>query len=271
MRRRGSCIAVAAVMSGSALVACETPAHKDTLVFGTNTKFAIDIAPAPEVGGVPSLTVGYKRQEFVVMPLLVNGNDTQFCKTDPAATPPKTCGVSEVDKAKYVGTDSGKQDAYSVFASFGAKFSGEGGSGGSKAEGGLAQFFATGVAAQKLAGNQNVEAALSVKSSDAEMAAAQARANSALLTPENRDVALIAYADALKTAPSQLETVVAKAKTSGSFTATDWGKIVDATEGIDDSLKSQWKGFDEAAVRKNFSSGGDYFEFLSNLFAAASK
>jgi hypothetical protein len=43
------------------------------------------------------------------------------------------------------------QDSYSVLASFGAKFDGEANADGTKAKGGLAQYFATGVAAQMLA------------------------------------------------------------------------------------------------------------------------
>ena len=50
--------------------ACSTPHHTNTLIFATNTKFAIDIAADPT--GNPSLTVGYKRQEAVWMPLLAN-------------------------------------------------------------------------------------------------------------------------------------------------------------------------------------------------------
>ncbi len=50
--------------------ACSTPHHTNTLIFATNTKFAIDIAADPT--GYPSLTVGYKRQEAVWMPLLAN-------------------------------------------------------------------------------------------------------------------------------------------------------------------------------------------------------
>lgn len=122
--------------------ACSTPHHTNTLIFATNTKFAIDIAADPT--GNPGLTVGYKRQEAVWMPLLANQDNN---------------GTPKQDKEfLFLGkNESQSQDTYSVLASFGATFSGGSSIGvetqGAKVStnGGLAQFFATGIAARKLA------------------------------------------------------------------------------------------------------------------------
>lgn len=61
------------------------------------------------------------------------------------------------DASKLQGEDGDTKDSYSVFASFGAKFSGGVTGTEAKASGGLAQFFATGIAAQKLADNPGIE------------------------------------------------------------------------------------------------------------------
>jgi len=113
---------------------CATPKHTNTLIFGTNTKFALDVSVDPT--GSPSVTVGYRRQEMVWMPLLAN--------KDVEGTPAEC----EKDSCLFIGTQ--EKDTYSVLASFGAKFSGAT-AGGPKATGGLAQYFATGWAARKLA------------------------------------------------------------------------------------------------------------------------
>jgi len=135
------------------LAGCATPEHTNTLVFGTTTKFALDVSVTPT--GAPDFTLGYKRHEGVWMPLLANS------KTGDDSVP------AECDKEKsdclFQGKDENgkKVDTYSVLASFGAKFGGgstvEGDAAGAnvQASGGLAQFFATGIAAQKLAQEGN--------------------------------------------------------------------------------------------------------------------
>ncbi len=135
--------AIAALFGATVLLGCSgTPKHTNTLIFGTNTKLALDVGADPT--GLTSVTIGYKRQEAVWMPLLANkgkGDDLE----------PATDCVS--NGCLFQGTSGGSdKDAYSVLASFGATFSGEGGaSGGAKAGGGIAQYFATGLAARELA------------------------------------------------------------------------------------------------------------------------
>lgn len=141
--------------------------HSNTMVFGTNTSLAAKIGTG--VNQVPELSVGYSRQEAVIMPLLANTADA-----DGKLVP---CGTKEVDgeivtstitdspgvphPCKFVATKTDSngiisQDSYSVLASFGANVK-------ARAPGpnstnsdigiGLAQYFATGVAAQLLAAN----------------------------------------------------------------------------------------------------------------------
>lgn len=121
--------------------ACATPKHTNTLIFGTNTKFALDAGV--DATGQPSVTVGYKRQEAVWMPLLANID----VEGKPAECKDDKCLYTGIEKT------NDKTDTYSVLASFGAKFSGgTSATSGAKAGGGLAQYFATGLAARKLAG-----------------------------------------------------------------------------------------------------------------------
>ena len=61
----------------SLLSACVVP-HNDTLLFGTDTKIALDVSMPPETAGTPQVTVGYKRREFVWMPLLANANSSKL-------------------------------------------------------------------------------------------------------------------------------------------------------------------------------------------------
>lgn len=132
---------------------CATPRHTNTLIFGTNTKFALDVSADPS--GSPSITVGYKRQEAVWMPLLANQN----IQGTPADCKTESC--------LFRGTIGKDGDTYSVLASFGAKFSGET-AGGPRAAGGLAQYFATGLAARILA-KEGGARLVSVQPADSEL------------------------------------------------------------------------------------------------------
>ena len=166
MRYRFTLIA----MSCAALAACETPKHSNTLIFGTNTKVAFDVS-ADAVTQTPSITLGYTRQEAVWMPLMPNVDRNG--KMVPCGNE-ETRAASEACK-KFIGkdgatkTEGAKEDTYSVLATFGATFSGgantQGGgsenpevggagaevSAGTTASAGIAQYFATGLAARILA------------------------------------------------------------------------------------------------------------------------
>lgn len=129
--------------------------HSNTMLFGTNTTFGIKAGAT--TGQTPEVVVGYDRQEAVIMPLVANTaaeegkNLLVPCDLEGATVPGE-----QVHPCSMVGVSKGPggtfiQDSYSVLASFGAQFGGSVGADGQKASGGLAQYFATGVAAQILA------------------------------------------------------------------------------------------------------------------------
>ena len=147
-----------------------TPDHSNTLIFATSTKFALDVSVTPT--GSPDFTLGYKRVEGVWMPLLANKKTNGKFEPADCATTNSGCKFQAEDGSS---ATKKKVDAYSVFASFGADFSGggeatvEGTSGAKvKASGGLAQFFATGIAAQNIS-DQDPSRLVSVQPVDREM------------------------------------------------------------------------------------------------------
>lgn len=217
------CAALAAFTSAG----CETLAkpHNDVMVFGTTTKVAIDVSAAAQSGGVPEVTVGYKRNEGVWMPLKANAtggvddqrlalapwktlhsdcvkmlreefNDRNKIEVQNNAAKPEfdvaqakqRCAAMVLPAVRYqaesIEVDSEKGgikrkevDTYSVFASFGGRGGGQTSNGNEVgAAGQLAQFFATGIAAQRLGENPYVIAALNAEGekSVAGIAAAEA-------------------------------------------------------------------------------------------------
>ena len=164
-RRFRSVAALCWIVLGASLSGCSTtPQHTNVLIFGTNTKVALDVSQDPTSG--VGVTLGYKRQEAVWMPLLPNqaksGNKSDGLQ--PAACTAGAC-------PKFEGKDRSDQtDTYSVLASFGSKLGGGVDAQGNNAQvtGEIAQYFATGLAARLLAQsggsglvNTNGEAALS--------------------------------------------------------------------------------------------------------------
>lgn len=133
--------------------------HSNTMVFGTNTSFGIKVGTDPTQ--VPSIVVGYSRQEAVVVPLVANVDETtgtgstggplnrlRPCNlTTPVVA---TGGTFAVHPCSLVAVNGKAMDSYSVLASFGANFDASGGTS-NHTKGGLAQYFATGMAAQILA------------------------------------------------------------------------------------------------------------------------
>ncbi len=146
--------------AGAALAGCAMPRHQDAIFFGTDTKVAFDVGVQPENGNTPSLTLGYKRREFVYMPLaeygpadnlglleaIALGDLLRKDKKPPAKPTPKNDSKNvPPDRHAYKGSGSNtnQSDSYSVFATFGGNFNG-GGDAGAK----IKQVFATGIAAQ---------------------------------------------------------------------------------------------------------------------------
>ncbi|MCG8441246.1 MAG: hypothetical protein MI723_05480, partial [Caulobacterales bacterium] len=169
MRRHGRQL-IAAGAAALATGCVGTVRHNDTLLFGTNTKVAIDASASAAQGGVPELTIGFKRVEAVWMPLYANGAHSTC---DGSST---NTGCGSADGPKYIGESGfGARDAYSVFASFGANIEG-GAAAETEGKVGLAQFFATGLAAQELARRPSITQALALQRSDAADAGAAAEA-----------------------------------------------------------------------------------------------
>lgn len=126
---------------------CATPRHTNTLIFATNTKVAIDVSQDPT--GALGVTLGYKRQEGVWMPLLANkAADSSGKNLIPDACAGDAC-------KSFIGSSGGAgnedKDTYSVLATFGGSTGGDAKDG--KANASVAQYFATGLAARLLAQN----------------------------------------------------------------------------------------------------------------------
>jgi hypothetical protein len=231
---------LAALFTAALFAGCQTPKHTDLLVFGTNTQFGVSVST--DATSTPGVNIGFKRQEVVLMPLYVNGQDSKFLPSEPKTPTPDN---------KYVGTDGTSQpktDTYSVLASFGA--SGGGQTTGS-AKVGIAQYFATGLAARTLAyaggalintGDKAAEVApqTAKAAADAETKSVSA----AIVSHRESEAALrakiLAHAGTLSDA--QLLPVVDGAKNAG---------LIPAAEDVSDATKQR------AALKKHIIAGDD--------------
>jgi|GEM_PF-2918335 len=126
--------------------------HSNVMVFGTSTNVGVKVGQ--NVNQVPEILIGYDRQEAVIMPLWANtedekdGNLLSPCSIDDEeyGKGPHPCAFVA---SRQDGNNKYAEDSYSVLASFGAQIEGNGA--GPEAQVGLAQYFATGMAAQILA------------------------------------------------------------------------------------------------------------------------
>ncbi len=144
--RNASVAALALILS-----ACSTPQHTNLLIFGTNTVVGLKVGA--DATQTPAIQLAYSRQELVLMPLLANtsasnGDSKIPCPAIPAAQP-----IQVPVGCKFIGEGEAGLDSYSVLASFGANFTAEQSDTVRKAGGGIAQYFATGLAARALAEN----------------------------------------------------------------------------------------------------------------------
>jgi hypothetical protein len=217
--------------------------HSNTMVFGTTTTVGVKVGR--DVNQMPNLFIAYDRQEAVIMPLLANtgekpGSENMLTPCAPATeittetvtkngSVTKTTqkiddeisfgsdGTASVHPCKFVGLRSGPnefliQDSYSVLASFGAKLKGNGTDGTGAA--GLAQYFATGAAAQTLALNGG---AAVIAVGEAAKAAAENESNAA-------NAAAALGGDPVLSA-------------SGKAFETEWGKLLSAVSNENDGAK----------------------------------
>lgn len=137
--------------------------HSNAVIFGTNTSLGIKVGT--DATTTPSINVGYNRQEAVMMPLVANTGETRDDETGERLLVPCNVGndVEVTDRNNLIGgsypvhpclllaTNRQATDSYSVLASFGANFGAAVRGQEAKAQGGLAQYFSTGMAAQLLA------------------------------------------------------------------------------------------------------------------------
>lgn len=166
MRRIYTVIAIA-LLNGCAAK------HHDVLLFGTDTSFGVNVGADPAAATVTNVAIGYRRREAVFMPLLANGVDSKAPLTGDAKYQGSAEGSVPCDKG------CGGTDTYSVFASFGGRASGKTGAAGLQ----VAQFFATGIAAQRLAKNERASelVATGAPQATAEAAAAEASVAQSML------------------------------------------------------------------------------------------
>lgn len=144
MRCRDTVITTLAAL---ALGGCAIPAHSNALVFATNTTIALDVSAAPSTG-TPNITLGYKRQEFALVPLVANQGSSREGDRQSFA-----CEKSDSDNSTCVlmGREGQNKDAYSVLASLEGGVSTTTGTGSTELKSTIGQYFATGLAARALA------------------------------------------------------------------------------------------------------------------------
>lgn len=161
--------------------------HSNTMIFGTNTNVGVKVGQ--NVNQLPEILIGYDRQEAVIMPLWANTLDHREGNNGNLLSPCPSEGFEDeqaVHPCAFVASrqkdnNSYAQDSYSVLASFGAQIEGNGS--GTEAQVGLAQYFATGMAAQILAltGGASIVSVGKAAEKAAETAPAAANAIPALL------------------------------------------------------------------------------------------
>lgn len=226
-----------AVLS-AALLTCgcvQMTRHSNTVVFGTNTSVGLRVGSS--AASVPELQVGYARQEAVVMPVVANTGDTTSVdgRTNllvpcNLTTPVKVEGAAfAVHPCSLVAVNGKALDSYSVLASFGANFDGSANTSEVGAKGGLAQYFATGMAAQLLALNGG--AAVVAVGKAAEKAAETAPTDQAVKSLFGDQVAFGIGVDNAKTYPEFRTALRAK---------------VQAAEN-DDAVKAKIEAFEDEA------------------------
>ncbi|MBX9859399.1 MAG: hypothetical protein K2Y20_07395 [Sphingomonas sp.] len=200
----------ATIIAAAALSGCATtPRHTNLLIFGTNTQLGIKVGA--DATQTPAIQLGYNRQELVLLPLLANtgGTADKLSPCPATTTPPPTVPVN----CKFTGNSGDDLDAYSVLASFGTRYDVSAGAG-PKAGGGIAQYFATGLAARELATHGSSLVAAT------ESATEKARSETIYGSPD-RVAAVLAAQTSVATRESKRQSfrdsVAAKISASGDF------------------------------------------------------
>jgi len=227
--------------------------HSNMMIFGTNT--VVGVRAGTNATSVPEVAIGFTRQEAVILPLVANvgsttgegGTTTQTVTdakgvktetvtstggrlnrldpcdmTKPLPNPPAGGDTRpyQVNPCSLVAVNGKAQDSYSVLASFGGRFDASSETGNTTGKAGVAQYFATGMAAQLLALNGG---AAVVAAGDAAKASGlnEPRALTDLTpTPANRVAAaatVMAYAP-LRAALAGKVGITAQSDLAGKFT-----------------------------------------------------
>lgn len=199
-RNRRKIILGATTIAAVALSGCATtPRHTNLLIFGTNTTGGLEVGT--NANQIPRILFGYTRQEVVLMPLLANTrlqtNSDGSSRLVPCGLEPSTTDKNQTtaqvvpEGCKFLGRAggvAGDYDTYSVLASFGAGVQTEVRNNRAKADGKVAQYFATGLAARALAENGgaaviatgNPQAAVGISGSDQAIALVEAQHDKAI-------------------------------------------------------------------------------------------
>lgn len=181
-----------------ALGACsQMTKHSNTLIFAVNTTSGLKVGTDEKQ--IPGIQIGHSRQELAFVPVVAN---TGTSSTDQGDLKP--CPDSYVEKCKLIGTHDGvNEDSYSTIASFGSKKGASVDSTGAiRGEVAIAQYFATGVAAQYLAvtgganivsagGDTKAKADATVKAAEAITKAEVAKAGAIAQYASGKQVALV--------------------------------------------------------------------------------
>jgi hypothetical protein len=206
----------------TALGACDTPRHSNTLIFGTSTKVALDASQDPS--GSMGVTIGYKRHEAVWMPLVAN-EAASAQSGQGARLIPSACG--DDDCRKFVGSTgsggaagSGATDTYSVLATFSGQMSAAAQNPQGKAA--VAQYFATGIAARLLA-QQGGAAVVNGTADPPSALSAQA------------DIIVLSKRQRIATIGAKLS------KTTGEINTSNIDKLLQESQGLSDEDKTAIK------------------------------
>lgn len=266
---------LALVAVGGSLTACaQMPRHSNTLVFGTNTSFGLSVTA--EATNTPGITVGYKRQEGVIVPLVANTTDNGktmgpcgLTSSSPGGQSADRLAGSCLLQGRSPTPDGSARDSYSVLASFGAKFDANANKTDPRANGQIAQYFATGLAARALAENGGASV---IATGEA------ARVNSHALASENMN-ALMASPEILARVVSEharrvaaREIVTTKIASSGANLAKLLVAMDAAISAGSSDLADSCKNLsDAAACASAIRSNADLEGLLATEWEAAAK
>jgi len=237
--------------------------HSNTLVFGTNTSFGLTAGTS--AANVPSVSVGYQRQEAVVMPLVANVKDVggvlQPCDISPAIAVGD--GGADTPPCMLVGRRDKSLDTYSVLGSFGATFGASGAKG--EAQGGLAQYFATGLAAQLLATRGGAALVATGEAAEASAAAEPSGALQQLLIDPDRVAAAETAAGQSRTLRTDVVLYL------GGLSDADFPTklaALDAQAGANGAILAACKGVSRADCMTRLSAGAG-LDFIAPVTLAA--